>query len=153
MATTFSLDHVVGATTESVLVEVAAKSEFVSQGTTIDPKTGARITLYTLGSGDTAYLATVEYRIEEQTRSGAPVRRVTMTFKTWATSDDGLGNVVKKPISGQFAIICPTDITLELADLDDFIGNCFSFLYPSVSSGVRNTGYLLNLLYGSTKVV
>jgi hypothetical protein len=152
MSTTFSLDHV-NASTEAVNVEVAPKSEFVSQGTTIDPKTGARITMYTIGSGDSAYLATVEYRIEEQTRGGAQVRRVTMTFKTWATSDDGLGTVVKRPISGQFAIVCPTDITLELADLDDFIGNCFSFLYASVSSGARNTSYLNNLLYGSTKVV
>lgn len=152
MATTFSLDHVVSST-ESVLVEVGAKSEFISQGTVIDPKTGARITTYTLGSGDSAYLATVEYRIEEQTRGGLPVRRVSMTFRTWATSDDGLGNVLKKPVSGQFAFVLPTDITIELADLDDFIGNCFSFLYASQSAGARNTGYISNLLYGSSKVV
>jgi hypothetical protein len=152
MSTTYSLDHVVSST-ESVLVEVAAKSEFVSQGTVIDPKTGARITTYTLGSGDSAFLATVEYRIEEQVRAGQSVRRVSMTFRTWATSDDGLGLVVKRPVSGQFAFVLPIDLTIELADLDDFIGNCFSFLYASQSSGARATGYLNSLLFGSSKVV
>lgn len=152
MAHSYSIDHAVSST-ESVLVEVAAKSEFVSQGTSIDPKTGARVNTYALGSGDTGYQATVEYRVEDQTRSGDPVRRVTMTFRTWATDDDGAGVVLKKPILGQFIMNIPLSFTIEVGDLDDFIGNCFSFLYASQSSGARATGYLTSLLFGSPKVV
>ena len=47
----------------------------------------------------------------------------------------------------------PADITTEIADVDDFYGNLFSYLYPSQSAGVRSTAHLQKLLYGVAQVV
>lgn len=151
MPITYTIDHI-SSSTESVLVETAPKSEMVSQGTVVDPKTGAKTTSYSLASGDSAYPGVVEYRVEAQNRGGFPILRVSMTFKTWATSDDGLGTVVKRPLVSTFAVNLPADLTIELADFDDLIGNVFSFLYASQSAGARNTGYIQRLLYGSPTV-
>jgi hypothetical protein len=120
----------------------------------VDPKTGDVISTYVLASGDSLYPATVSYRISNQSRGGAPIRRVLMTFSTWAVdanSTDGIDT--RKPIVGSIAMNLPADITLELADMDDFIGNLFSFLYASQSSGARSTAYLQKLLYGVPQVV
>lgn len=150
---TYSLDHVASAT-ESVLVETAAKSEMTLQSTDVDPKTGAVVSTYNLASGDSQFPASVVYRVENQSRGGSPIRRVSMTFSTWAVDDNSVdGTAIRKPISGTIAMNIPADITTELADLDDFIGNLFSFLYASQSGGARNTGYLQKLLYGVPQVV
>jgi hypothetical protein len=96
----------------------------------------------------------VVYRIESQTRSDGPKRRVSMTFSTWATVSDSVAGTDKKsPISGTISLLIPADLTTELTDMDDFIGTLFSFLYASQSSGARNTGYLQKLLYGVPQVV
>lgn len=153
MTHTFSLDHVATAT-ESVLVETAAKSEMTLVSTDVDPKTGDVVTTYVLSSGDSQFPATVSYRISSQSRGGAPIRRISMTFNTWAADDNSVDGIVsRKPISGSIALNVPADITVELADMDDFIGNLFSFLYASQSSGSRNTGYLQKLLFGTPQVV
>jgi hypothetical protein len=153
MTKTYSLDHVV-TSTESVKVEVAAKSEMVLQSTATDQKTGAIASTYVLASGDIAFPATVVYRTELQKRGGELVRRASVTFNTWAVrADDVAETEVRKPISGTFAFVLPSDMNIELADLDDFIGNVFSFLYASQSSGARNTGYLAKILFGIPQVV
>lgn len=153
MTHTYSLDHVASAT-ESVNVETAAKSEMTLQSTDVDPKSGDVVSTYTLASGDSQYPAYVVYRIGSQNRGGNPVRRASMTFSTWAVDDNSVdGTAIRKPISGTISLLIPADITVELADMDDFIGNLFSFLYASVSTGARNTGYLQKLLYGVPQVV
>jgi hypothetical protein len=150
---TYSLDHVATAT-ESVLVETAAKSELTLISTTTDPKTGAVTSNYVLASGDDAYPATVSYRVENQTRGGNPVRRVSMTFSTWAADyNDVDGITTRKPVVASFSFVLPADLTIELADMDDLIGNAFSFLFASQSAGARNTGYLQKLLYGVPQVI
>jgi len=152
MSITYTLDHI-NASTESVNVEVAAKSEMTLVSTDTDPKSGDTISTYRLASGDVAYPGTVTYRVQAQGSNGNPTRRVVMTLSTWATSDDGLGLVVKKPLTGSISFVFPADMTIELADLDDFIGNLFSFLYASVTAGARSTAYLQKLLFGAPQVV
>lgn len=152
MSITYSIDHV-ASSTEAVNVEVAAKSEMTLKSTDIDPKTGDTLSTYVLASGDNAYPSTVTYRIQAQNQGGVPQRRAVMTFSTWATSDDGLGTVVKRPLSGSVSFIVPGDLTVELADMDDFIGNLFSFLYLSVTAGARSTTWLQKLLFGVPQVV
>jgi len=152
MSHTYSIDHA-NASTESVLVEVAEKSYMTLQSTDVDPKTGDILSTYVLATGDASYPATVTYRVQNQTQRGKPVRRIVVTLNTWATDDDGLGLVLKEPISSSFSMVIPASFTIELADLDDFIGNMFSFLYASQSAGARNTGYLQKLLYGVPQVV
>jgi hypothetical protein len=152
MTITYTLDHV-ESTTESVDVEVAAKSEMTLQRTSVDPKTGEVTSVYVLASGDNAYPATVTYRSIVQSRNGAPSRRLSATFTTWATAvNDVSGETIKKPITGTFSATLPADMTVELADMDEFVGNCFSFLYPSVTAGVRSTSWLQKLQYGVPQV-
>lgn len=150
--TTYSIDHAAGST-ESVTLEVAPKSEMTLVSTDVDPKTGDVISNYVLASGDSAYPATVSYRVQAQTRGGDPFRRVVMTFSSWATSDDGAGVVIKKPITGSISFVIPANLTVELADLKAFVGEMFSFMYASVAAGTWNTGYLQKLLYGVPQVV
>lgn len=153
MTHTYSLDHVATAT-ESVLVETAAKSEMTLVSTDVDPKTGDIVSTYVLSSGDSQFPANVTYRVATQSRGGQAIRRMSMIFSTWAVDDNSVDGVAtRKPISGTIALNVPADITIELADMDDFIGNLFSFLYASQSSGARNTGYLQKLLYGVPQVV
>ena len=154
MTHTYSLDHVV-VTTEFVSVEVAAKSEMTLQFTGPDPlNKDATIAVYRLLSGDAAYPANVTYRVENQTRKGAKIRRASMTFDTWAADDNSVdGTTARKPISGTISVNIPAEITTELADMDDMLGNMFSFMYASVSAGARNTGYLNKLFYGLPQVV
>ena len=151
MSTTYSLDHV-SASVEDVSVETAAKSEMTLQSTTTDPKTGESVSKYVLPSGDNAYPATITYRSSVAKRSQGDVRNCSMTFSTWATSDDGLGTVVKKPLLASFNLQAPADMTIEVADADDLIGNAFSFLYLSVTAKVRDTTWLQKLLYGIPQV-
>jgi len=151
MSHTYSIDHAVSST-ESVNVEVAAKSEMTLRSTDVDPKSGDILSTYVLASGDAAYESTVTYRVQNQMRATEPVRRIVVTFNTWATDDDGAGTVTKKPVTGSVSFIVPANMTLELADMDDFIGNLFSFLYLSVTAGARNTTWLQKLLYGVPQV-
>jgi hypothetical protein len=51
MTISYSLDHT-PSSTESVLVEVAPKSEMTLRATDADPKTGAVTATYVLASGD-----------------------------------------------------------------------------------------------------
>lgn len=153
MTITYSLDHV-NSSTESVNVEVAAKSELTLQSTDVDPKTGEVVSTYILASGDNAYPAYVTFRSGIQNRNSGSVRRISMTFSTWAVAtDDVAQTVTRKPISATAAFNVPADMTIEVGDFDDFIGNAFSFLYASVGTGARNTGYITKLLYGAPQVV
>lgn len=151
MAHTYSIDHVV-TSTESVNVEVAEKSGMTLRSTDVDPSTGDVLSTYVLASGDAAYESTVTYRVQNMNKAGSKTRRCVATFNTWATDDDGAGTVVKKPLTGSISFIVPADLTIELADMDDFIGNLFSFLYASVSTGARSTAWLQKLLYGVPQV-
>lgn len=153
MSITYSIDHAVSSV-EDVSVEVAAKSEMVLAGSFVDPKTGERVAQYRLASGDNAFPATIEYRVSDQTRSYGPVRHIVVRFSTWAVEANSVSGVdTRKPITGIFTIDTPSDYTIEVADLDDFIGNVFSFLYLSVTTKVRDTTWLRNLLYGAPAVV
>jgi hypothetical protein len=153
MSLSYSIDHVV-TSTESVNVEVAAKSEMTLVATDNDAKSGDVVSTYVLASGDTAFPGTVSYRVGNQSRGGAPVRRISITFSTWAAETDSVsGAIVRKPANFTVSMNLPADMTLELADINQALGNLFSFLYASVSAGARNTGYLQKLLYGSPQVV
>ncbi|DAD50090.1 TPA_asm: coat protein [ssRNA phage Zoerhiza.1_23] len=151
MSISYSLDHIT-TSVEDVSVEVAAKSEMVSQGPRI-AKNGDRFHDYVLASGDNAYPAIVSYGSNVQQRTTGPIRRVTMALSTWASATDSVsGLVTKKPILGQVVIELPADMTIEVADADDLIGNMFSYMYLSVTTKVRDTSWLLDLLYGSGEV-
>jgi hypothetical protein len=152
MSLSYAIDHVATAT-ESVTLEVAAKSEMTLVSTDIDPKSGAVTSTYILASGDAQYPGFVVYRIESQTRSGQPLRRISVKFTTWATETDSVTGIIRrKPISTEIAMLVPIDLTIELADVMQMLGNAFSFTYASVSSGTRATGYLQKLLYGAPQV-
>lgn len=148
MSITYSLDHV-ATSVEDVSVEVAAKSEMTLVGTDTDPKTGEIASTYVLASGDDAYKATVTYRSVLQKRAGDTVRRLSMTFSTWARASNSVSGIdTLKPFVGTVSFVIPADMTIEIADMDDFIGNVFSFLYLSVTTKVRDTTWLQKLLYG-----
>ncbi|DAD51634.1 coat protein [ssRNA phage Esthiorhiza.2_43] len=152
MSLSYAIDHVV-TSTESVNVEVAAKSELTLVSSDTDPKTGEVSSTYVLGSGDVVFPAYVTFRVASQSRRGTQVRRLSMTFDSWATETDSVsGAVVRKPISGTISVVIPADMTVELADTMQLLGNMFSFMYPSVAAGVRSTTYLSKLLYGSPQV-
>jgi len=152
MALSYSLDHIT-TSVEDVSVEVAAKSEMILQSTVADPKTGEVVSTYVLASGDNGFPATITYRNSIQNRSGGSVRRLSMTLSTWATVSDSVsGTDTKKSISGTISFLIPADITIEVADMDDFIGNLFSFLYLSVTAKVRDTTWIQKLLYGVPQV-
>jgi len=152
MSHTYSIDHAL-TSTESVNVEVAPKSEMSEVATDVDTKTGDIVSQYRIASGDALYPAFVTYRVQNQTRRGTLQRRMVVTFDTWATDDDGAGLVVKRPVSASISFIVPGDLTVELADVNNLVGNLFSFLYPSVSAGTRSTAHLQKLLYGVPRVV
>jgi hypothetical protein len=152
MSITYSIDHLV-TSVEDVSVEVAAKSEMTLQGTGPDPKTGDQVSTYVLASGDNSFPATVAYRVGYQSRSTGAIRRVSMTFSTWATTSDSVaGTDVKRPLVATVSFNIPADMTIEVADMDDLIGNLFSLLYLSVTTKVRDTTWLQKLLYGVPQV-
>lgn len=152
MTITYSIDHL-STSVEDVSVEVAAKSEMTLQSTDVDPKTGEVVSTYVLASGDNSYPATVVYRSSVQNRSNGAIRRMSMTFSTWATASDSVTSTdTKKPLVITVAINVPADMTVEVADLDDLIGNAFSFLYASVTAKARSTSWLQKLLYGVPQV-
>lgn len=156
MSKSYVLEHCASAT-ESVLVETAAKSEMTRTFQGVDPTdpTGqTQMTEYTLNSGDSAYPATVTYRNVTRAKGGDAVRRFSLTFQTWATETESVtGEVRRKPVSAQINFSLPVSFSVELADLDDMLGNLFSFMYASQSSGARATGYLSVLQFGGTQVV
>jgi hypothetical protein len=152
MSITYSIDHL-STSVEDVSVEVAAKSEMTLMSTTTDPKTGVTSSVYSLASGDNAFPATVTYRSSVEKRAVGPVRKVSMTFSTWATKSDSVSGIdVKQDVSASVNFIFPASMTIEVADVDDLIGNLFSFLYLSVTTKVRDTTWLQKLLYGVPQV-
>jgi hypothetical protein len=152
MSIAYSIDHL-STSVEDVSVEVAEKSIMTRTSNSIDPKTGENTTVYVLASGDNAYPATVTYRSGIQARSTGPVRRVNITLSTWATSTDSVSRaIVKKPVTASINLLFPADMTIEVADADDLIGNLFSFAYLSVTTKVRDVSWLSDLLYGSPEV-
>jgi hypothetical protein len=150
MTLSYSIDHL-STTVEDVSVEVAAKSEMTLQSTSV--KDGKTTTIYRLASGSDVFPAYVTYSSEIQTRKGmGSVRNVVIEFSTWATMADSVSGIdTKRPLSAVFVLNLPADMTIEVADLDDLIGNCFSFLYPSVTTKVRSTTWLQNFIYGIPK--
>jgi hypothetical protein len=152
MSLTYSIDHL-STSVEDVSVEVATKSIMTLQSTSTDPKTGEVTSVYVLASGDNAYPATVTYRSALQTRGGKPVRRLSMTLSTWATKSDSVSGLdTKEELTSTYVMIVPANMTIEVADADDLIGNTFSFLYLSVTAKVRDTTWLQNLIYGIPQV-
>lgn len=152
MTITYSIDHV-STSVEDVSVEVAAKSELTLQSTDVDPKTGEVVSTYVLASGDNSYPANVTFRSSIQNRASGAIRRMSMTFSTWATASDSVAATdTKKPITASVSFNVPADMTIEVADLDDLAGNLFSFLYLSVTTKVRDTTWLQKLLYGIPQV-
>lgn len=152
MTLTYSIDHAL-TTTESVSVEVADKANLVLQSTTTDPKTGDVASVYVISNGDNSYPATVTYRVGLQKRSTGTIRRISVTFDTWATCSDSVsGTDTKKPISATVSFNVPADMTVETADMDDLLGNLVSYLYLSVAGGVRDTTWLAKLLFGIPQV-
>jgi hypothetical protein len=153
MTITYSIDHL-NTSVEDVSVEVAAKSEMTLQSTDVDPKTGEVVSTYVLASGDNSYPAIVTYRSSVQNRANGAIRRMSMTFSTWATAADSITGIdIKKPLLGTVSFNVPADMTIEVADMDDMIGNLFSFCYASVTTKVRSTTWLQKLLYGVPQVV
>jgi len=152
MTLTYSLDHVL-TSCEDVSIEIADKVNLVLQSTTTDPKTGEVASIYVISTGDNSFPATVTFRVAVQKRSTGVVRRVSMTFDTWAVCSDSVSGIdTRKPFSGTVSMLVPADMTIETADVDDFIGNLFSFLYLSVTSKARDTTWLAKLLYGIPQV-
>jgi hypothetical protein len=152
MSLTYSIDHI-STSVEDVSVEVSEKSVMISPSTSTDPKTGVTKSVYTLGSGDNAYPSTVTYRNVIKNTAGGPRREFSITFDTWAVVSNSVSGVdTRKPISGTVAFTAPADYTVEVADLDDMLGNLFSFCYLSVTAKVRDTTWLAALLLGATEV-
>jgi len=152
MTISYAIDHL-STSVEDVSVEVAAKSEMTLQSTTTDPKTGEVTSTYVLASGDNGFPAFVTYRASVQNRASGSVRRLSMTLSTWATKSDSVsGTDEKKNLSIGVTITVPSDMTIEVSDVDDLIGNAFSFLYLSVTAKVRDTSWLQKLLYGIPQV-
>jgi len=152
MSLTYSIDHA-STSVEDVSVEIPEKSTMLLSGVTIDSKTGEIVSSYTIPSGDNSYPATVVYRCVLQKRSTGNVRRISMTFSTWATMADSVSGLdTKKAISGTISFLVPADMTIEVADMDDFIGNLFGFLYLSVTAKARDTTWLAKLLFGISQV-
>lgn len=151
MTLTYSIDHL-STSVEDVSVEVAAKSEMTLNGTGPD-QSGTMASVYTLASGDNAYPSTVTYRSSVVTRRGSTVRQISLTFSTWATKADSVSGLdTKENLIASINLSVPATMTVETADVDDLVGNLFSFLYPSVTTKVRSTAWLQKLLYGVTQV-
>jgi len=151
MTITYSIDHV-STSVEDVSVEVADKTNMVLQSTSTDSK-GEVASTYVIATGDNSFPATIVYRSAIQNRTSGAIRRLSMTFSTWATAADSVsGTDTKKLIQGTVTFNVPADMTIEPADMDDFIGNLFSFLYLSVTTKVRDTTWLAKLLYGIPQV-
>lgn len=153
MSITYTIDHA-ASSVEDVSIEVAAKSEMTLRRVYTDQKSGELRAEYVLASGEPKYPATVTYFTAVEKLGSSPTRRSGMIFETWAvatpsTSDD----VTRKKISYKHEFVVPGDMVLELADLDDLMGNGFSFMYPSVTTKVRSTAWLQDLLFGVVAVV
>jgi len=148
MSLSYTIDHV-ATSVEDVSIEVAAKSELTRRG---DAKVGANGTIetqYSLASGDNSYPAFVTYTSQIQKRSAGLVRRLGITFQTWAVETDSVSGLDRRvPISAQMSFLVPADMTVEVADLNSLMGNLFSFAYSGVSTKLRNTGWLQKLLFG-----
>jgi hypothetical protein len=153
MSITYSIDHLL-TSVEDVSVEVADKASFALVRTLQDEKTGEVSSVYSLPSGDPTYPATVTYRSALNSRAAGNLRRISCTLNTWARSVDSVsGEEVILPISGTISLNVPQGVQVEVADLDDMIGNLFSFMYVSVTTKVRSTTWLAKLLFGITQVV
>jgi hypothetical protein len=147
MTLSFTIDHTV-ASVEDVSVEVAAKSE-LTRSSQINRADGTVGTVYYLASGDNSFPATVTYESQVQKRQAGQVRRLAITFRTWAVETDSVSGLDRRvPISAQLSFLIPADMTIEVADLNVLLGNMFSFAYSGVSSKLRNTAWLQKLLYG-----
>lgn len=152
MSLSYSIDHVL-TSVEDVSIEVSDKANMVLTGTSLDRKTGESVSTYVIANGDNAYPATVTYRSGVQTLGGRNVRRVSISFATWAVKTDSVTTAeVREPITATISLILPAVMTIESSDVDDLVGNLFSFLYPSVTTKVRATTWLAKLLYGVSQV-
>lgn len=153
MTITYSVEHV-GASVEDVSIEVAPKSELCHMSHVVDPKTGGNSTKYVLTSGDSGFPSTVTFRSSVMSPNGRVAKRnISMTFQTWALKSDSVSGVeTREEITSTVSMVIPAGLTVDVADLDDMLGTMFSFLYPSVTTKVRDTNWLGKLLYGVTEV-
>lgn len=154
MTHTYEISNL-GASTESVTLEVAPKASFGGPNISTDPKTGEISATYPISAGDPLYPSTVTYKAMLLTpKNSTPVRKLSIIFKTDATDYSSVTDETEhREVTVTQNIYLPADMTIELADAKKLLGTFFSFLYPSVSAGAWSTAYLQDLLYGVVQVV
>nr|QDH87789.1 MAG: hypothetical protein H1Bulk28FD40_000002 [Leviviridae sp.] len=149
MSLSYEITHVSANSTESVTTLVADKSGRVFTNVDSDPKTGRITATYTLASGDVNHPATVEYAVDP-IALGAKNRYGSVTFRTWNTVTDSVSGEIKWwPIQATVSFVIASGAPVQLADFNKLIACAFSYTYASVASGVRDTAWLQNLLFGS----
>jgi len=149
MTLSYAIDHVSSNSTESVTTIVADKSGRVSTQLDSDPKTGRNTSVYTLSSGDPNHPATITYSVDPPSQD-AKTRYGSITFRTWCTQTDSVTGIVTWwPIQATISFVITNGAPVQLADFNKLIAAIFSYSYASVSSGVRDTVWLQNLLFGS----
>jgi hypothetical protein len=152
MSLTYTIDHAV-ATVEDVSVEVADKASLALQST-IEDTAGGVVSTYVINAGDPTYPATVVYRSALVLPKGKPpYRRASVTLNSWARVADSVTGLDKlSPIQATISINIPQEFPVELADLNVFLGNLYSFTYPSVSTKLRATTTLSKLMFGISQL-
>lgn len=144
-----------GASTESVTLEVAPKSSLGGPNISTDPKTGEISATYPIAAGDAQYPSSITFKaMLLQPKNGTPVKKLSVIFRTWATDYSSVTDETSyREVTTTMNIYLPADMTIELADAKKLLGTFFSFLYPSVTTGTWSTAWLQDLLYGVVQVV
>jgi len=152
MSLTYTIDHAVS-TVEDVSVQVANKAA-LALIKTADDGNGGVTSEYAINTGDPTYPAMVTYRSAVVTPKGKPsYRRISVTMSSWARVADSVTGLDKvAPIQGTISVNVPLDFSVEVADLNEFVGNLYSFTYPSVTTKLRATGTLSKLLFGISQL-
>lgn len=152
MSLAYTIDHAV-ATVEDVSVQVADKASLALQSTS-DDGAGGVSSVYVINSGDPTYPATVAYRSTLVAPKGKPsYRRISVTLNSWARRSDSVTGIdALAPIQSTISVNVPQDFSVEVADLNEFMGNLYSFTYPSVTSKLRATTTLSKLLFGISQL-
>jgi len=151
MTISYEITHVSSNSTESVTTSIADKTGKVFTNVQADPKTGRITSTYTLNSGDVTHPATLRYSVDPVDLSAiGKTRYASITFNTWATQTDSVtGLITWFPVQATVSFVLPQGAPVQLADLNKLIAVIFSYTYASVSSGVRDTAWLQDLLFGA----
>jgi hypothetical protein len=152
MTITYGIDHVSANSTESVTVLIAEKSTMTFSSVKTDPKTGRITTTYLIGSGDANHPAYVVY-IADPVSPGVKTRYGSVTIQTWATQTDSVTGIETWwPIQATTSFVITNGSPVQLADFNKLVAAVFSQTYASVASGVRDTAWVQNLLFGNPTV-